>query len=108
MCRVGITFGKNIEYLLFHEVSIYQYINEVIKYWTPNINKSIVNLRKLIAYLESTFMKYHGFQISKHLHIFSRDIGNSIAVPLYARVADTHIERGIDCNLAGNTIFHYK
>ena len=41
-----------------------------MKYCAPNINKYIVNLWKLIAYLESTFMNYPGFQISKHLHIF--------------------------------------
>ena len=60
-------------------------------YCAPNINKCIVNLWKLIAYLESTFLDSN-FQI---IYIFSCcDI--SIAkfvplVPLLAEVAKTHI-----------------
>ena len=48
-----------------------------------------------MAYLESTFMNYPGFQFLKHLHVFS--YGISIAkfmplVPLLAEVAETHID----------------
>ena len=71
------------------------FINEVIKYLAPNINKSIANLWKLVAYLESTFMNYPGFQFSKHLHFSSKDIGISISVPLVpllVEVSDAHID----------------
>ena len=58
---LSLTLVKNLEFLVFHEVLVYQYINELMKYWVTDINKSIVNLWKLIAYLESTFMNYPEF-----------------------------------------------
>ena len=60
-------------------------------YCAPNINKYIVNLWKVIAYLESTFMNYPGFQFSKHLHFSSYGISIAKFVPLLAEVAETHI-----------------
>ena len=56
-------------------------------YCAPNINKYIVNLWKLIAYLESTSM--NGFQFSKHLHFSSYGISIAKFVPLLAEVAET-------------------
>ena len=50
--RVGINYSENFWH--FTKVLIYEYINQVMKYWAPNINKCIVNLWELIAYLEST------------------------------------------------------
>ena len=39
---------KFLQFLVFHEVLIYQYINELMKYRAPNINKYIVNLWKTL------------------------------------------------------------
>ena len=38
-----VTFVKIWKPRTFNEVLIYQFINELIKYWTPDIHKSIVN-----------------------------------------------------------------
>ena len=67
---LALTLVKFFEFLVFDEMLIYKHINEVMKYWAVNITKCVVNLWKLIVYLQSTFMNYPGFQISKHLHIF--------------------------------------
>ena len=77
-------------------------------YCAPNINKYIVNLWKLIAYLESTSMNYPGFQFSKHLHFSS--CGISITrfarplVPLLAEVAETHIDTCISIEISSHSI----
>ena len=76
-------------------------------YCAPNNNKYIVSLWKLIAYLESTFMNYPGFQFSKHLHFSS--CGNSITkfvplVPLLAEVAETHIDTCISIEICSHSI----
>ena len=44
-----LTMVKISEFLAFHELLMYLYINQVMKYWALNINKCIVNLWKLIA-----------------------------------------------------------
>ena len=86
---------------------IYKYINELMIYCAPNINKFIVNLWKQIAYLESTFMNYPGFQFSKHMHFSSYGISIAkcvLLVPLLAEVVETHIDTRKFCNLVQNTI----
>ena len=86
---------------------IYLYLNKLMIFCAPNINKYIVNLWKLIAYLESTFMNYPGFRFSKHLH-FS-NCGISITkfatlVPLSAEVAETHIDTCISIEICSHSI----
>ena len=76
-------------------------------YCAPNINKYIVNLSKLIAYLKSTFMNYPGFQFSKHLHFSS--CGIIIArfaplVPLLAEVVETHVDNCISIEICSHSI----
>ena len=61
-------------------------------YCASNINKYIVNLWKLIAYLESTLMDYPEFQFSNHLHISCCDISIAKFVPLWAEVAEKYID----------------
>ena len=67
---LALTLVLFYESLIFYEVITYQYINDLIKYLTPDINKYIVNLQSLITYLESTFLIYTKSQFSKHLHHF--------------------------------------
>ena len=52
--------------LVFHEVLKYYYINDVIKYLIPDINKYIVHQQNVITYLEFTYMNYTKSQFSKH------------------------------------------
>ena len=70
-----------------------------------NINKYTVNLWKLIAYLESTFMNNPGFQYTNHLHIFCCDIRLAkfvLLVPLLAEVAKTHIDTCISVEICSH------
>ena len=62
-------------------------------YCASNINKYTVNLWKLIAYLESTFMNYPGFQFQIICTFSCCDISIAKFVPLLAEVAWTHIDR---------------
>ena len=67
---LALTSMKFFQFLVFHEVLIYLYINEIVIYWAPDINKWIINIRILTLYLESTSMNQHIFQFSKHSHVF--------------------------------------
>ena len=67
---LALTWIKLLQFFVFHEVLIYLFINELIIYWAPDINKWIINMRILTLYLESTSMYQHMFQFSKHSHIF--------------------------------------
>ena len=78
-----------------------------MKYCAPNINKYIVNLWKLITYLESSFMNYPGFQFSMHLHFSSSGINITKfapLVPLLAEVAETHIDTCISIEICSHSI----
>ena len=60
-----------------------------------NINKYIVNLWKLTAYLESTFMNYLGFQFSNNFTFSCCDFARLKfvpLVPLLVEVGETHID----------------
>ena len=67
---LALTLVQFYESMIFHEVIIYLYINDLTKYLTPDINKYIVYLLKVIPYLESTYVNYSKSKFSKHLHIF--------------------------------------
>ena len=64
-----------------------------MKYWAPNMNKFIINLWILTAYLESKFTNHPGFQFLKHLHFCSSNIDFAKFVPLLLAVAETHFYR---------------
>ena len=51
---LALTFGNIMEFSAFNEVLIHWFVNELIKYWTPEINQSTVDARILIAYSKST------------------------------------------------------
>ena len=88
---VAIKFGKN--FLVF--LIIYYYFNEVLKYWAPIINKCIVNLWKLTAYLQSTSINYPGFKFSKHLHFFEISALQNLCpcATFLTQLVETHIDR---------------
>ena len=76
-------------------------------YCAPKYQQYIVNLWKLIAYLESTFMNYSGFQFSKHLHFSSCGIRITKFAPLVpplAEVAETHIDTCISIEICSHSI----
>ena len=67
-----LTFVEIWEFSAFNEVLIYQFINELIKYWTPDINKHILKVCKFWLHIR---ILHASINLDFNLHYYQLSYG---------------------------------